>query len=320
MVISFDRPLGAPADVAELEYVSALHQTAPQARTDGSLDAADIRYYLRSRFGVQVTLDTVRETILQGLGGSDETGEVIDLMELVAILVIPYLVKADKISRGERLPDDMIQPKTHVMKHVCEMIVHDVLADHHQEQKQERQHPHHRKSENDNEEETRAPRLEPDLIRRILYAYGEADLAADDALIQGMMQQVAGHERLDAAALLTGCTADVRLYDPTAEVRYTTTYEAVMGDYGDSVVEEINPNVNNSLVEKSIKEEEYDDEEEEEEEEKREDTENAAETVATRKEQEALPKAPELKHIFSAPAIDSTADTFWSKSTWKNHS
>jgi hypothetical protein len=38
MTIAFERPVGAPADVKELEYVSALTQTSmPELRTNGSL-------------------------------------------------------------------------------------------------------------------------------------------------------------------------------------------------------------------------------------------------------------------------------------------
>lgn len=37
MVIKFDRPVGAHLDTKELEYISALHQTATHLRHDGSL-------------------------------------------------------------------------------------------------------------------------------------------------------------------------------------------------------------------------------------------------------------------------------------------
>ena len=37
MTFAFDRPTGPAADVAELEYVAALVQTAPDLRPDGSL-------------------------------------------------------------------------------------------------------------------------------------------------------------------------------------------------------------------------------------------------------------------------------------------
>lgn len=39
MSFEFERPIGAPADLAELDYVSALHQTDVQGgiRKDGSI-------------------------------------------------------------------------------------------------------------------------------------------------------------------------------------------------------------------------------------------------------------------------------------------
>ncbi len=36
-MVAFERPVGASADVKELEYVSSLHQTAEKVRTDGSI-------------------------------------------------------------------------------------------------------------------------------------------------------------------------------------------------------------------------------------------------------------------------------------------
>lgn len=40
MTITFDRPLGTPADLSELEYISAISQTAPKLRQDASIDGA----------------------------------------------------------------------------------------------------------------------------------------------------------------------------------------------------------------------------------------------------------------------------------------
>ena len=84
-MVVFDRPVGAQADAKELEYVSALHQTAPQVRTDGSISDQDISLFLRSRFGLDISCQQVRETILQGMGGSSEDGEVVDLMEMIGV-------------------------------------------------------------------------------------------------------------------------------------------------------------------------------------------------------------------------------------------
>lgn len=47
-----------------------------------------------SRYGIDVPLEVVRCTILQGLGGGSGNADVIDLMELSAIILIPILLKS----------------------------------------------------------------------------------------------------------------------------------------------------------------------------------------------------------------------------------
>lgn len=105
--MSFRRPIGAGADLAELEYISALHQSQTSggvrrrvrdrirgdrggggdnggaAREDGSVRDQDIRHFIRSRYGVDVSLDDVRGRILPGLtidaaGPGDGDGAVVD--------------------------------------------------------------------------------------------------------------------------------------------------------------------------------------------------------------------------------------------------
>eukprot|EP00978_Attheya_sp_CCMP212_P022252 scaffold66108_cov58-Attheya_sp.AAC.1 len=95
MTITFERPIGASSDVAEIEYVAALHQTCvPELRRDGSIDADDIMHFLSSRYGVRVTTKEVQETIIRGLGGGDSEDGCIDLTEVLAILMIPEILKA----------------------------------------------------------------------------------------------------------------------------------------------------------------------------------------------------------------------------------
>ena len=95
MTIGFDRPTGAAADVAELEYISALMQTRmPNLRLDGSIREEDIVLFLSSRYGIQVSPVEIRKVVMNGLGGGDGDDVCIDLMELVAMLLIPTLIKA----------------------------------------------------------------------------------------------------------------------------------------------------------------------------------------------------------------------------------
>jgi len=69
-----DRPAGAPGDVIELEYCSALRQTdtSRSLRRNGSLTAQDVRLHLISRHGVKVSVERIRESILIELAGGQE--------------------------------------------------------------------------------------------------------------------------------------------------------------------------------------------------------------------------------------------------------
>merc|ERR1712087_378753 len=95
MGMEFFRPSGPGADVLELEYISALHQTAtPDIRRDGSIKDVDICAFLASRFRIYKTPEEIRSVIIKDLGGGDSEEDCIDLMELVAILLIPMLLRA----------------------------------------------------------------------------------------------------------------------------------------------------------------------------------------------------------------------------------
>ena len=69
MGVEFERPVGVAAHAAELEYLSALHQTSPRGvRMDGSIRPEDVATYLGSRFCVDITPQEVEETIFQTFG------------------------------------------------------------------------------------------------------------------------------------------------------------------------------------------------------------------------------------------------------------
>jgi len=93
MITPFELLVGAAGDVRELEYISALMQTDVNVRQDCSLRAQDIRLLLVSRYGIMATDNQIRESIMQGFGdGCDD--EVLDMMQMVALLMIPTLLKA----------------------------------------------------------------------------------------------------------------------------------------------------------------------------------------------------------------------------------
>jgi hypothetical protein len=67
--VTFTRILGAPADLKELEYIAALHQTClPDTRDNGTVSSLDVQRFLSSRYGLRLTHAETIE-IVRGLGG-----------------------------------------------------------------------------------------------------------------------------------------------------------------------------------------------------------------------------------------------------------
>ena len=95
--MKFNQPVGATADLREIEYLSALHQTCKTLRSDGSINSSDVTKFLMSRYGIDTSSDEGVETIFRDFGGglSEEDGDTLDLTELLAIIIIPELLKAE---------------------------------------------------------------------------------------------------------------------------------------------------------------------------------------------------------------------------------
>jgi hypothetical protein len=97
--MKFTKPIGSTADLREIEYISALHQTGTTLRGDGSITSADIALFLISRYGISVDENEITNTIMKGFGGggiSEADGDTLDLTELVAMLLIPTLVRTKR--------------------------------------------------------------------------------------------------------------------------------------------------------------------------------------------------------------------------------
>jgi hypothetical protein len=102
----------------------------------------DIRLFLLSRYGIDVTVEHVRETVIQGLAGaggnSDASDdECIDLMEMVAILLIPTILKAAQLETKhtddgtttaprQQLHPKLVLPRPGLLDFVLSMILQDV--------------------------------------------------------------------------------------------------------------------------------------------------------------------------------------------------
>ncbi|GKY91070.1 hypothetical protein MPSEU_000079800 [Mayamaea pseudoterrestris] len=215
-VESFEQLIGAAGDVKELEYISALHQTdCDELRRDCSIQADDIRLFLRSRYGIVVETETVHSVIMSGLGGgsgkasskmnngNEADDEVIDLMELVALLMIPTLLKARLQQLQDSLPEGVIKPPHGLLEYVLKIILHDTTGC------------------------SAFKPLDADLLKAILISYGEDDLASNEDLIEDMLAATNGATKLDTNAFADGLTGDVQLFDINNEARLTTLYEDV---------------------------------------------------------------------------------------------
>ena len=116
--MKYTKPVGATADLRELEYISALHQTGKTLRRDGSIKTDDIAKFLMSRYGIKVTEEEVTETIAKGFGGGDlseEDGDTLDLVEMTAMMLVPTLLKAEMSLHRDHLIQEMIKSGKQVL-------------------------------------------------------------------------------------------------------------------------------------------------------------------------------------------------------------
>jgi hypothetical protein len=92
----------------------------------GGVTDEDIQLFLMSRYGIEVSVDEVRDTVLKGLGGGSGDDECIDVMEMVAILLIPTLLKAAQEETNVTLNSKLILPRPGIIRFVLDMILQDV--------------------------------------------------------------------------------------------------------------------------------------------------------------------------------------------------
>lgn len=190
----------------------------------------DIKLYLRSRFGIEVTLEQVRSTILHGFGGGDEgdadDGEVIDLMELTTIILIPLLLKASIVEgNGMALPEGILPPPDRLLQDVIDMVVHD-------------------SGSTASFTKDGAPVVTAELVRKILLIYGETQMADDERLIQEMLDACGdnddnkenddeaggdGQVTFVPSSFGRALTRDVTLFDLTNETKQSSLIQDVFG-------------------------------------------------------------------------------------------
>lgn len=307
-----DRPVGPGPDTKELEFISALHQSEQIFRKDGSIKAIDIVHYLSSRYGIITSVEEVSDLILKGLGGGDtENDDSIDLAEALAILLIPFFLKATNvINQIDNLDDNATVYSQNVnagiifpeMPNVLEDAMKIILKDVCFEGSSELNVP-------------LPPIVDRDLIVKILSFYGEENLAQNEELIQEMILTASnGCEGavLDANTFGHALTADVLKYNIENESKLTSNYSDVFDEeltYPPS--EPVSADSNDLSIFPPIKKDNlgHDDD-------------NDDYNIEESNNEKIIPLIDEknannfnrsVKRVYTAPQIDYTADTYRSK-------
>lgn len=176
--------------------------------------ANDIRLFLLSRYGIEVTDGEVQTKIIRGLGGgNEETDDTLDLMEVVAMLTIPTLRKAAASNDGDdELKEGLIKPRAGLIDFVLQMMLHDCTG----------------ASSSSNEPK----KLTKTLIKRLLRSYDEHELAENDEVIEEMLLAAStGDETsegfFDGTMFARALTQDVQMYSLANEVRLSTFHDDV---------------------------------------------------------------------------------------------
>ena len=113
MMGAFNRPIGAAADVKEMEYVSVLMQSQlPDLRKNCTVSATDISLFLHSRYGLNVPQKDCLD-IVQALGGEgaalipqDESSSKGSTQAFVKKALVPLFKRSLSENISTRLPED----------------------------------------------------------------------------------------------------------------------------------------------------------------------------------------------------------------------
>jgi hypothetical protein len=127
MGVAFLRSVGASADVKELEYIAALHQTCFPDRSNGSISSRDVQALLTSRYGLMLSHKECIE-IVRALGGglSQEELHVQEKAHSAGRKMIQKVVQVSQATKSSlmRKPSDSVhnrleESQQHVDEELC---------------------------------------------------------------------------------------------------------------------------------------------------------------------------------------------------------
>jgi hypothetical protein len=199
-------------------------------------------HYLMSRYGINISAEQIKKLIFEDLAGGSED-ECIDICEIVAMLLIPFLVKTRKgdltremieassirhaFSTDEEFEEyiknvescNSLVSKGAVTKRVLNIILADSIGS------------------------TEPQPVTKELITTIFSRYGEAELVENEEFIEEMMNDISGGDPdalLDVESFTRALTSDIMLYDIDNENQMSTLYEDVFGEVDQNIDEHQN--------------------------------------------------------------------------------
>ena len=315
MPIVFERPVGPHCDIKELEYVSALLQTGPAIRRDGTVTSEDVVTYLKSRHGVEADVEYIRTVFMPGLAGAlgENTDPIFDIVEIVCILLIPHFVREKRKPTTDQ--DDEDEKKDGFCSKIGRLF-----------------HRPGKNEENDEEEEMNVdeeidldyekeeekdffsnvldmilrdltgsavgerPKLTREFMQAILACYGEEENARPEDVDAMLLAAGASGDDVDheftPELLAKACTSDLKQYRLEWEDSETTHFDdCFRGTYLDVKASD----TGEGLILGSLK--------------KKDDTQGTDDPKLVA-ESSHLDKVREVKRVFTFPSIDYVAENY----------
>ena len=303
MTIQFDRPVGATADIKELEYLSALHQTCmPDLRQDASIDgeknkmaeskrrrraacvdacsyiahgasyppsflllqpAKDISNLLLSRHGLLVDIELIKKGVLIELAGEFDDQDPLYKMDLCQVVAILLIPHLLK----NDITGQELEKVLAVLRDPFESV---------------------------------SPKLNREFLKETLEIHGEINVR--DAVLDEMISAAGGEgTTLDASSLLKAVTSDVSHYKIEWADRLSTHFQDAWKGNELDCANDSTGDEESACIDEDGQEHPTLDEET-----------LATTTVGCFTKRGA--QNPPVRKLFTAPAIDNTADTYRNQS------
>lgn len=113
----FKRPVGVHRDMNELEFLAAILQTnAGDIRTNGTIQAADICLYLRSRHGIAVSEADVERLLVHELAG-----------QMQETIVAPTIEDEEDVNKDKKMEEDQVIGAVDICQMIALLLIPELM-------------------------------------------------------------------------------------------------------------------------------------------------------------------------------------------------